>query len=137
MGRDSDPKGGSLLKKAQRDFELARRRRNAKEFVAASLLYNSAIERVLRALFLKKTHRSPPERASIAYLTTMTDLPHGIREELLSIEDEMADVVEEELEIERAEEDMLTGVEESHEYNTVLNKGALARRLISYAYAKQ
>ncbi|MCL4378984.1 MAG: HEPN domain-containing protein [Candidatus Marsarchaeota archaeon] len=137
MGRGGGPEGYGLLKKAQRDFELARRRRDSKELVAASLLYSSAIERVLRALFFKKTHRSPPERVSIAYLTTRTDLPQGIKEELMSIEDEMADVVEEELEIEHAEEDILTGVEERHEYNTVLNKGALARRLISYAYAKQ
>ncbi len=136
MARDGDPDRGSLLKKAQRDFELARRYRDAKELVAASLLYNSAIERVLRALFMKKTHKTPPEKASIAYLTRQADLPTGIKEELMSLQDEMADVMEEELEIEHAEEDILTGVEERKEYNTVLNKGTIAKRLMGYAYAK-
>lgn len=138
MGRGgSSPDRDGLLKKAQRDFELARRYKDAKELVAASLLYNSAIERVLRAIFMKKTHRSPPEKASIAYLTKRADLPEGMSEELMSLQDEMSDVIEEELEIEHAEEDILTGVEERQEYNTVLNKGTIARRLMSYAYANK
>lgn len=137
MVRGGGPDRGSLLKKAQRDFELARRYRDAKELVAASLLYNSAIERVLRALFVRKTHKVPPEKASIAYLTRQADIPAGIKEELMSLQDEMSDVVETELEIEHAEEDILTGVEERQEYNTVLNKGTIARRLMSYAYANK
>lgn len=137
MGKGGGPDRDGLLKKAQKDFELAKRYRDAKELVAASLLYNSAIERALKALFVKKKHRNPPEKASIAYLTRQADLPEGMSEELMSLQDEMSDVMEEELEIEHAEEDILTGVEERQEYNTVLNKGTIARRLMSYAYANK
>ena len=137
MGRGGSPERGSLLKKAQKDFELARRYRDAKELVKASLLYNSAIERVLRSLCMRKSSRNLPEEASIAYLTKKADLPESMREELLTLQDEMSDVIEEELEIEHAEEDILPGVEEKREYRTVVDKGTIARRLMSYACANK
>jgi len=134
--RGVGPKEGGLLKKAARDFELARRYKDAKELVAASLLYNSAIERVLKALFMQKTHKNPPKSASIAYLAMRSDLPEGISEQLMSLEDERSDVEEEEREMEIAEEDVAQSVGQT-EYNTVLDKGTIVKRLISYAQANK
>ncbi len=129
------PESDGLLKKARRDFEIARRYREAKEFVKASIIYNSAIERVLTALYRRKTHRNPPKSASLAYLATQTDIPREISEEIMSLEDERADVEEEELELERGEE--FKQPVEQIEYNRVLSKGTIAKRLIIYAQAKQ
>ncbi|HUC39184.1 MAG TPA: HEPN domain-containing protein [Candidatus Acidoferrum sp.] len=135
MGRGG-PQGDGLLKKAVRDFELARRYKDAKELVTASLLYNSAIERVLKALVIAKTRKNPPKSASISYLATQARLPAEIHEEIISLEDEASEMMEEELEIEKAEEDTRSA-KMYNEYNKVLDKGSVVRRLISYAEANK
>lgn len=127
--------GDGLLKKAAKDFELAKKYKDGKELITASLLYNRATERVLKALFIRKNRRQPPEKASIAYLAMKAKLPDEISSELLSVEqDEMSDVMEEELEMERMEG---YGVSADSEYNHVLSKGSVVRRLISYAEANK
>ncbi len=127
--------GDGLLKKATRDFELAKKYKDGRELITASLLYNRATERVLKALFIKKNRRQPPEKASIAYLAMKARLPDEISSELLGMEqDEMSDVMEEELEMEKLEGYMVNA---NSEYNHVLSKGSVVRRLISYAEANK
>ena len=67
-----------LVRKAWKDFELAKRHRRIKEYVTATLLYNTAVEKVLTALFINKTRRSPPANASIEYLAMRTGMPPEI-----------------------------------------------------------
>ncbi len=126
----------SLLKKATQDFELARKYRDAKELVTASLLYNSAIEKVLKALIMAKTKRKLPEKASLEYLAEQARLPEEMAIDLTSMDDEMEDVMEEELEMENLEEYKYTNIDQK-EYNNILNKSNIVRRLISYAEASK
>lgn len=134
MGK-KDPLRESLLKKAAKDFELAKKYKDAKELITASLLYNRATERVLKALFIKSQKRQPPHSASIKYLASRANLPDEISAELLAMErDEMSEVIEEELEMERTEG---YGVAADSEYNMVLGRGNVVRRLISYAEANK
>ncbi len=126
----------SLLKKATQDFELARKYRDAKELVTASLLYNSAIEKVLKALIMAKTRRKPPEKASLEYLATQARLPEEMAIDLSSMDDEMEDIMEEELEMENLQEYKHSNIDQK-EYNNVLNKSNIVRRLISYAEASK
>ncbi len=130
------PGWDDLVRKAVKDLELARRYKDAKELVTASLLYNSAIERVLRALVMARTKKDPPQKASMSYLAMQAKLPAEISEEIISLEDEASDVMEEQLEIETAEEGRMAVMGES-EYSRVMGKSNLARRLISYAQAIQ
>ena len=123
-----------LLKRATRDFELARKYKDAKELVTASLLYNSAVEKVLRALVMERTRRKPPEKASMGYLAEKAGLPEDIYSDIAFFEDEMAEVLEEEHEIESRERYDFDRTDEK-EYNNVLNKGTVVRRLINYAEA--
>ena len=125
-----------LLKKATRDFELAKKYKDAKELITASLLYNSAMERILKALVMERTRRKPPERASLGYLAGKADLPEDIYTDIAFLEDETADVAEEELEIESRERYELSHIDRK-EYNNVLNKGSIVKRLISYAEANK
>ena len=81
-----------LVKRAIADFELARRYRDAKESFTASLLYRRATEKVLRALFIKRTHHEPPKRASIVYLANKVDLPVYISENLSEQEEQLDDI---------------------------------------------
>ena len=74
----------SLIKKAIADFELARRYKDTKESVTASLLYSRATEKVLRAMFITKRHRTPPKSASISYLANKVELPNYISETIVS-----------------------------------------------------
>ncbi len=134
MNRGNLPRDG-LLKEAAKDFELAKKYKDGKELITASLLYNRATEMVLKALFIKKTRRQPPEKASIAYLAMKAKLPDEISSELFTMEqDEMSDVMEEELEMERSEG---YRVSTDSEYNNVLSKGNVVGRLISYAEANK
>jgi HEPN domain-containing protein len=128
MGSEGHLVMESLLKKATRDFELAKKYRDRKELVTASLLYHSAMENALKALVLEQTKRKPPERASVGYLAMKVRLPEEISTDIAFLEDESAvDVMEAEgIEVDRREK-----------YNDVLSKGSIVRRLISYAEANR
>ncbi len=124
----------SLLKKATRDFELAKKYKDTEELGTASLLYSSAIERVLKALVMERTKKKLPKRASIGYLAGKAGLPEDIYAEIAFISDNVADATEEELEMESHEKYDL-GNADTVQYNNVLSKGSIVRRLISYASA--
>lgn len=127
-------KKGELLKKAVKDFELARKYSEGKEYTTASILYRAATEKVLQALFLKHRKKSPPTNASIEYLAKQTELPDGIYEEVISIPDESAELLEEESLLEY-DEDERTHLAQRSEYHSTLSKRQAVRRLLDYAEA--
>jgi HEPN domain-containing protein len=127
-------KKGELLKKAAKDFELARKYSEAKEYITASILYRTATEKVLRALFLKHMKKSPPVNASIEYLAKQTALPESIYEEVISIPDESIELMEEENLLEY-DEDERTHLAQRSEYHSTLSKREAVKRLLDYAKA--
>ena len=123
-----------LLAKAAEDFELAKRYTKLKEYATATLLYNKAIEKVLRALFIVRTRKEAPNTASIRYLTLKTKMPEEISTDILSLDERQGVMGEEAIEEVSYEE---IGTFNTPE-NKVLERNNLARRLIEYgmAYAK-
>lgn len=67
-----------LIHRASKDFELAKGMMQIKDYVVATLLYNKAIEKMLKALFISKTKREPPANASIEYLAKATGMPEEV-----------------------------------------------------------
>lgn len=127
-------KGIGLVKNAMRDFELAKKYTDSKEYTTASILYRKATEKVLKALFMQNRKRSPPNDASIEYLAEQTVLPDSIYNDLVSLQDEPTELMEEELLLEYDEEEN-THRAEASEYRETLSKHELVRRLIDYAKA--
>lgn len=127
-------RGVDLVKNAMRDFELARKYTDAKEYITASILYRKATEKVLKALFMRSRKRSPPTNASIEYLAEQTVLPDSIYSDLVSIPDETTELLEEEQLLEY-DEDERTHRAQTSEYKSTLSKHELVRRLIDYAKA--
>jgi HEPN domain-containing protein len=80
-------KASELVAKASQDFELAKRHAKVREYVTATLLYNKAVEKVLKALFINKTKKNPPADASIEYLARSTGLPEEISAYINSLEE--------------------------------------------------
>ncbi len=82
-------RGVDLVKNAMRDFELARKYTDAKEYITASILYRKATEKgaegSLHAATGRGAHRT---NASIEYLAEQTVLPDSIYNDLVSIPDE-------------------------------------------------
>jgi HEPN domain-containing protein len=76
-----------LITKATKDFELARRYKQLKEYVTASALYTSAVEKVLQALFISRTRRDPPANASIHYLARHTSVPEEVSVYIAAMEE--------------------------------------------------
>jgi HEPN domain-containing protein len=68
----------SLIANASRDFEMAKDHKRGRDYMTAIILYNKAVEKVLKALFITKTHREPPANASIGYLASRTGMPAEI-----------------------------------------------------------
>jgi HEPN domain-containing protein len=124
-----------LLKLAGEDFDLAGKYRNAGELLTASFLYNKAIELALRAMFIGKNSRTPPTAASIKYLAEKTVLPEDIIEGIQSLEEEGAEIQEEEQEEEMSERGMESFAET--EYAKVMSKELIAERLMNYAEANE
>jgi HEPN domain-containing protein len=127
-------KGVDLVKKAMQDYELARKYRDAKEYLTASILYRKATEKVLKALFLKNRKRSPPTNASIEYLAEQTVLPDSIYSEIVSIPDETTEIMEEEQLLEYDDGER-THRAQTSEYMSTMERQDLVRRLIDYAEA--
>ena len=67
-----------MLVGASKDFDLAKRYRHAGEFTIAVLLYTEAIEKVFKALFIRRTGNEPPSGASIDYLATRLKMPREV-----------------------------------------------------------
>lgn len=123
-----------MVRGAARDFELARKYRDAREYLTASILYRKATEKVLRALFIAKLKKTPPSGATIGYMAMQARLPDGIYDDLVSMPDEREEVSEEESLLEYDDEEQ-THKAESTEYSSSLTKHELVRRLIEYAKA--
>jgi len=77
----------SLVARALKDMELAKRYRQRKEYAATTLLYNKAIEKVLKALFISKKRKDPPLGASAVYLASNIRMPEEIITGLLSLQE--------------------------------------------------
>lgn len=127
-------KGVDLLKKAARDFELARKYRDAREYITASILYRKATEKVLRALFMKDTNKAPPKDASIEFLALQTQLPEDVYDDLLAMPDETMEMFEDESLTERDDAEQ-THMAQLEERSKALTKHELVKRLIDYANA--
>ncbi len=123
-----------LIAKASKDFELAKRHRSIREYVTATLLYNSAVEKVLKALYISKSRREPPANASIGYLARQTGVPDEISVYIKSVQEtaEMNDPVDF-VDLEQSEPKTSGGAERQAFY-----MDGLAKRLLDYvsAYAK-
>lgn len=108
-----------LVKSAESDFRAARSYiGNAS---AASLLYEQAIKKALKALFIRSNRVEPPKNADIRYLAEKSKLPSYIAEELSEIDSAMVPEVEEEA---------YAALEETQQ-NT-LYKRDTAKRLLDY-----
>ncbi|MFI5412581.1 MAG: HEPN domain-containing protein [Candidatus Micrarchaeales archaeon] len=127
-------KGTDLVRNAIKDFELARKYRQAKEYITASILYQKATEKVLKALYQHRTKRSAPTNASVEYLAEKMALPEGMYDDIVSMPDERTELMEEQdlLEYDEVES---TRTAESIEHNRALAREGLVRRLIDYAEA--
>ncbi|MCL5430435.1 MAG: HEPN domain-containing protein [Candidatus Marsarchaeota archaeon] len=127
-------KGVDLLKRAVRDYELARKYRDAKEYVTASILYRKATEKVLKALFMKSSKKTPPSNATIEYLAERTQLPEDMYNGIVEMPDETTELFEDEglAEYDDVEQ---THMAEEKEYSRTMVKHDLVRRLLDYAEA--
>lgn len=75
-----------LVAKASQDFELAKRHKQVKEYVTATILYNRAVEKVLKALFIS-SRKEPPKNASIDYLARRTGVPDEVAVYITSLDE--------------------------------------------------
>ncbi len=127
-------KGAEFLKRAARDFELARKYKDAREYITASILYRKATEKVLKALFMKHRKQEAPKGASIEFLATHARLPDEMQYELVDMPTESAEMdMEESLqEYDDAEQTDRVG---ATEYESTLSKHEVVRRLLDYAKA--
>lgn len=125
-------KGIAFVKKAVKDFELAHKYRNAKEYITASMLYRRATEKALKALILQKNKSLPTKNATIEYLAMQAKLPESIYEEVTSMPDEMTEMMEEESLSEYDEEEHTFRAREN-EYKGALSKHETVRKLLDYA----
>jgi HEPN domain-containing protein len=128
-----------LIRNAGRDFRLAERYEKRREYVTASILYRRAVEKTLRALFIRHEHKGPPANASFGYLVGRTKLPNEILLDLDpvqvsygTIENEVMDEEERIAGIEEVE--MMHSVESTKHGDAVLMRETV-RRLLSYANA--
>jgi HEPN domain-containing protein len=81
-----------MLVGASKDFDLAKRYKNAGEFTIAELLYAEALEKVFTALFIRGTGNAPPSGTSISYLATKLKMPRELFDETTRrcVDDEQA-----------------------------------------------
>ncbi len=127
-------RGTELIKKAVKDFELARKYGDAKEYITASILYRTATEKVLKALYQYRKNKNPPSNATIEYLAEQTMLPSSIYEDIVAMPDERTEIMEEESLMEYDEVESTRRAVAS-EYHSTLMKHELVRRLLDYAEA--
>ncbi len=70
-----------MLVGASKDFDLAKRYKQAGEFTIAVLLYTEATEKVLKVLFMRENRKEPPIGASIEYLALKARMPKELLED--------------------------------------------------------
>lgn len=118
-------KGFGLVRRASRNFELARRYRKEGDVAVATLLYNKAVSGVMRALYLNKTGKSAPQGVSIGYLASRTEIP-------VEVEQYIASVMETDDEKEEVESMALGDVEQrrSRMESSLLYIDGLVKRLL-------
>jgi HEPN domain-containing protein len=123
-----------LVAKASQDFELAKTHARVREYATATVLYNKAVEKVLKALFINKTKREPPANASIEYLARRTGVPEEVSAYINSL-DENTDTAQEEEFASLYSKELQS---EKSAQRQALYMDGLAKRLIDYvsAYAK-
>lgn len=129
MGKDGD-----LIKGATKDFELARKYRDAKEYITASTLYRKATEKALKALFIAARRKQPPKNASIEYLAMKANLPQEIYGDIVEMPEESADPLQGSPLFEYDEDDQMQRFE-ADEYHSTLNKHVVVKRLLDYVRA--
>ena len=126
-------KSSDLIAKASKDFELAKGYRQLRDFVTASLLYNKAVEKVLKALYINKSKKEPPANASIGFLAERTGVPDEISVYINSIRE--TDIGAGPAELinlnEYGEENAGKSVEREAFY-----LDGLTKRLLDYVYAR-
>ncbi len=135
LRRKSDKR--SLMKRAVRDFELARRYGEAKEYVTESVLYQKAAEKILRALSMRHAKKLPKD-ASLGYLAKKARIPESIYGDLVEMPDERSEMIEEEerlsfMDMEKEEDQ--NRVLESTERSHAMTKRNVVKRLMDYAMA--
>jgi HEPN domain-containing protein len=118
-----------LMTRATKDFELAKRHKQVKEYVTATLLYTSAVEKVLKALFISKTKREPPADASIHYLARYTGVPEEVSVYIASMDENEATADPAEI-----SELVESTADRSAESKAFYMEG-LVKRLLDYMYA--
>ncbi|MGD0728793.1 MAG: HEPN domain-containing protein [Candidatus Micrarchaeaceae archaeon] len=124
-----------LIAKATKDLELAKRHKRQKEYVTATTLYNSAVEKVLMALFISKKRHEPPANATTEYLARQTGVPEEISIYINSVQENLDEQGSNEyIELEPYE---TSNLERSSERQAFYLDG-LAQRLLDYVsiYAK-
>lgn len=123
-----------LITTASNDFELAKRHKQIREYVTATLLYNKAVEKVLKALFISRTNRQPPANATIEYLAKRTGVPEEVSAYITSMQEESAESMEP---VDFVDFDRETSMERGAERQAFYMDG-LAKRLLDYvtAYVK-
>ena len=83
-------KAKELIARASKDFELAKRHKQVKDYVTATILYTSAVEKVLKALFINRTKKDPPKNASLQYLAMRVGVPDEVSVYMSSMEESAA-----------------------------------------------
>lgn len=121
-----------LIQRAAEDLELARRYERLKEYATAAILYNKAIEKALRAMFISKTSREPPRDVSIEYLSGNTVVPADVVNEILSLQEEEMELIDAEGNPDM--EDYTMSISERVR-SRVTRLGGISRRLMDYAMA--
>lgn len=122
-----------LIAKASKDFELAKGYRQLRDYVTATLLYNTAVEKILKALYINKSKKQPPANASIDYLAKQTGVPSEISAYINSIRE--TEINEEPADLMGFGEDEDENVSRSAERQAFYLDG-LAKRLLDYVQSR-
>jgi HEPN domain-containing protein len=112
-----------MLVGASKDFDLAGRYRHAGEYTISVLLYTEAIEKIFKAMFVRRMRKEPPSGASIDYLAMRLHTPKEI------FDDETLQYVDE-----RGEQVKSADASGSAE-ERALNLEEVAKRLLDYSMA--
>jgi HEPN domain-containing protein len=123
-----------LLARASKDFEMAKRYRQLRDYVTAMVLYNKAVENVLTALFISKTKKAPPKDASIGYLAKQTGVPEEISAYINSMQKD--EVVSEPAELVDLNDYGEEAMNQANAERQAWYMDGLAKRLIDYVYVK-
>jgi HEPN domain-containing protein len=127
-------KGLSFIRRAVKDFELARRYSNSREYLTASTLYRMATEKALKALIVRKKNSRLPKNATIEYLAMQANLPENLYDEITNMPDEMTEMLEEEG-LQEYDDGEHSHLAVRSEYRGALSKRESVRKLLDYARA--